>query len=539
MKGAAKQLSARPSLGLKALARGLLVVIPLGLSTSALAATTLTVVPQSPLRSLDPVITTAHIIRNYGYMVYDTLLSYDSKGKIQPQMLEKWEVSDDGKTYTFVLRDGLKWHDGTPVTSADCLASITRWASLDKAGQVMASLTTSMEAVDDKTFKMSFSMPTDLVLRGLAKKSTSPAFMMPERVAKTPGSKAITESIGSGPFKFVRDKYVPGVSAEFAKNEDYVPRKEPADGLAGGHVVKVDKVVWRSMPDSFTAINALKNGEVDYIERVDYDLLPLLEKDKNINVIPNELQGGQALMRMNHIQPPFNDKLTRQAALAAIGQAQIMKVDIGDKRYYRLCGAIFGCGEPLESSEGVDAVINADPEKAKQLLKESSYKGEKVVIMQPTDYPTGGGSYTPVIAQQLRDVGFNVELQAMDWQSELVRRTSRKPVEDGGWSILTTNAGMADLTTPLAHFAVATNGDKAWFGWPSNKEIEDLRYKFTTSGDFTEQKALAAQIQKLEIENVIFVPLGQWTNVGAAGNSVKGILKTPAAVYWNIEKVGG
>ncbi len=521
------------------LARGLLVALPLSLALAvpAQAETTLTIVPQSPLRSLDPVITTAHVIRNYGYMVYDTLLSHDAKGDIRPQMVEKWDVSDDGKTYTFTLRDGLKWHDGNPVTSADCVASIKRWASIDKLGQIMNDMLTSMDVVDAKTFKMSFNTDTDLVLWALAKKSTSPAFMMPERIARTPGDKAITESIGSGPFKFVKDKYVPGVSAMFVKNEAYVPRNEPPDGLAGGHVVKVDKVIWQSMPDSFTAINALKNNEVDYIERVDYDLLPLLEKDKNINVVPNELQGGQALMRMNQILPPFNDKLARQAALAAIDQKAIMEVDIGDSRYYRLCGALFGCGEKFDSSVDVDKVIKADPAKAKELLKESGYKGEKVVIMQPTDYPTGGGSYTPVIAQQLRDAGFNAELQAMDWQSVLVRRTSRKPVEDGGWSILTTNAGMADLTTPLTHFAVAANGDKAWFGWPENKEIEELRHQFATTADPGKQQALVDQIQKLEIENVVFVPLGQWTNVGAARKSVTGLLKTPAAVYWNVEKV--
>lgn len=196
-------------------------------------AQTVTAVMHAALRSLDPVITTGYIVRNHGYMVYDTLFSLDGDNKIQPQMLESWKASDDGKTYTFILREGLKWHDGKPVTSADCIASIKRWASQDKMGQMMASMMSGMEAVDDRTFVMRFSEATDLAVRALAKPSAIPAFMMPERVANTPPSQAIKETIGSGPFRFVTEEYKPGVQVVYVKNTDYVPRKEPASGLAG------------------------------------------------------------------------------------------------------------------------------------------------------------------------------------------------------------------------------------------------------------------------------------------------------------------
>ncbi|MFT3688976.1 ABC transporter substrate-binding protein [Paenirhodobacter sp.] len=226
---------------------------------SVQAETTVTAVMHAPLRAVDPVISTAYILRNYGYMVYDTLLARDSAGKPQPQMAS-WTVSDDGKSYTLTLRDGLKWHDGSDVTAEDCVASLKRWSQVDKTGQVMASLLDSYEVKDAKTFVMTFKEPTGIALVALSKPSGLAPFMMQKTVAETPVSQPITTTIGSGPFKFVDADYKPGVSASFVKNTDYVPRSEPADGLAGGKVVKVDKVVWTTMPDSMTAVNAMLLG---------------------------------------------------------------------------------------------------------------------------------------------------------------------------------------------------------------------------------------------------------------------------------------
>lgn len=521
------------------LAAGLLVAMPLslGLPAMAQAETTITAVMQAPLRSLDPVITTAYVIRNYGYMIYDTLLSVDAKGEIKPQMLDKWQVSPDGKTYTFTLRDGLKWHDGKPVTSADCIASIERWSTQDKMGQIMKGLTTSVDKIDDKSFSMTFSTATNIVLRALSKPSSLAAFMMPERVAKTSPAEPITEAIGSGPFKFVMDQYKPGVNALFVKNADYVPRAEPPSGMAGGRVVKVDKVRWVAMPDAMTGINAIKNGEIDFIEQAPYDLLPLLEQDDQVNLIVSKLQGGQPIMRLNHLLPPFSNKLVRQAAMAAIDQKQIMQADIGNPKYYRTCAALFGCDTKYASTVGADDLIKADPEKSKALLKEAGYDGTPIVIMHPTDFANAGGSFVPVIAQELRQGGFKVDVQAMDWQTVVTRRASQKPVADGGWNIFTTYLSLADISDPLSNYSVAANGKGAWFGWPDVPKIEELRQNFATTDKDDELKALATEVQKLAMDNVVVVPLGEFSVVAAARKSLKGILDAPVPVFWNVEKV--
>src|SRR6476660_7383716 len=202
------------------------VALSAALTSQAFAAgKTITAVMHSDLRVTDPILTTAYITRDHGYMVYDTLLATDSNFKIQPQMAD-WKVSDDKLTYTFTLRDGLKWHDGAPVTAEDCVASLQRWGKNDGMGQKLMDFTASLEATDDKTITLKLKEPYGLVLESIGKPSSLVPFMMPKRMAETPAGQQIKEQIGSGPFQFVQAEFQPGVKAVYVKNPDYVPRTE-------------------------------------------------------------------------------------------------------------------------------------------------------------------------------------------------------------------------------------------------------------------------------------------------------------------------
>src|SRR4051812_8718560 len=252
-------------------------------SQAVAAGKTITAVMHSDLRVIDPGLTTAYITRDHGYMVYDTLLATDSSFKIQPQMAE-WKISDDKLTYTFTLRDGLKWHDGTPVTAEDCVASLKRWGKNDNMGQKLMDFTASIEPIDAKSFALKLKEPYGLVLESIGKPSSYTPFMMPKRMAETPAGQQMKEQIGSGPFKFVTAEFQPGVKSVYEKNADYVPRKEPASWTAGGKVVKVDRVEWITMPDAQTAVNSLQSGDIDFIENPSFDLMPLLTANKDIKV---------------------------------------------------------------------------------------------------------------------------------------------------------------------------------------------------------------------------------------------------------------
>ena len=191
-------------------------------------------------------------------------------------------MSDDKLTWTFTLRDGLEFHDGQPVTSDDVVPSLKRWAVRDSLGQILWTKVAELKALDPKTFQLVLKEPTGIVLQALSKPSGNP-FIMPKRVAETPTSEQIKEFVGSGPFIFKRDEWKPGDKTVYVKNPKYKPRAEPAGGLAGGKVAKVDRVEWLAMPDQQTAVNALAAGEIDIIEAPQHDLYPILKKDRNIS----------------------------------------------------------------------------------------------------------------------------------------------------------------------------------------------------------------------------------------------------------------
>lgn len=513
-----------------AVAATLVCVAPVG-------AQTVTAMLHSSLRVLDPIITTAYMSRNHGYMVFDTLLATDAKNNIQPQMAEKWTVSADGKTYTFTLRPGLKWHDGPPVKAEDCIPSIKRWAEQDKMGQILLSMIADMKVVDDKTFQIILKEPTNLVLRALSKPSGTTPFMMPKRIAETPSSQAIKEQIGSGPFKWVAAEFQPGLRAVYEKNKDYVPRSEPASFTAGGKVVNVERVVWVGMPDQMTAVNALMNGEIDYIEQVPYDLLPMVEGNKDIKVEIIDKVGYQTMYRMNHLYPPFDNKLIRQAAMYAVGQEDVMRALVGNPKYYKTCPALFGCGMPYESSYGKDMVVPSNINKAKELLKQAGYNGTPVLIMHPTDVQ-GLAAQPVVIAQALRKAGFTVNLQAMDWQTVVTRRAVSEPPAKGGWNLFSTNWSLLDIQDPLRAPPIATNGKKAWFGWPDIPKVEELRQKFARVSNPTELKSLADEIQRISTDEGVAPPLGQYYNVAAYRASLTGVPIEPIPFFWGVKKTG-
>jgi peptide/nickel transport system substrate-binding protein len=418
----------------------------LALST-AHAETVLRVVPHADLKNLDPIWTTAYITRNHGYMVYDTLFAVDGNLKVQPQMVDTWSLSADKLVYTFKLRNGLKWHDGAPVKAEDCIASIRRWGKRDGMGQKLMDFTKSMDVVDDKTFTLTLKEPYGLVLDSLGKISSNTPFMMPKRLAETDAFKQVDEVIGSGPFKFVKDEWVPGSKVVYVKNTDYVPRSEPASSAAGGKVVKVDRVEWVYIPDPATTMNALINGEVDLWETPAVDMVPLLKKNPAVVTEVIDPLGTQGWLRPNHLHPPFNNPKARQALVWAVNQTEYLQAIVGDPSLYKVCGAYFICGSPNESQVGVEPLLKQDKAKAKALLAEAGYKGEKIVLMQPTDIPVLNNA-SLVTAQLLRDIGMTVDVQAMDWSTLTSRRAEKKPPSEGGWNIFHTYATGADAQSP-------------------------------------------------------------------------------------------
>jgi peptide/nickel transport system substrate-binding protein len=506
----------------------------LALLPAIASAQTLKVVMHSDVKIIDPFWTTAYIARNHGYMVYDTLLAVDDKLAIKPQMVDRWTVSDDKLVYTFTLRDGLKFHDGQPVTSEDCIASLNRWAPKDAMGQKLMSFVKELKAVDDKAFTLTLKEPYGLVLESLGKPSSAVPFVTPKRIAETPGNVQISEAIGSGPFVFRKDLWRPGERAIYDKFKDYKPRPEAPSGLSGGKVVYLDRVEWINITDPQTIINALINGEIDMIEQPVIELLPLLEGDKNVKVVDLNPLGSQIDFRFNTLHRPFDNPRIRQAVFYALNQKDFLVAGFTNPKFYKECKALFICGTPLATDKGFEDKLNSDFAKSKAILKEEGYDGTPIVLLYATD--TNTGRLTPIVKALLERGGFTVDMQATDWQTVVARRTRKEPPSAGGWHGFLTTWVSADMLDPIMTAFIGANCEKAAIGWPCDAKLEELRDAFARTTDDAKRKELATAIQVRMSEYPTHVQLGQFNVPAVLRTTVTGNLEAPAPAFWNVKK---
>jgi len=527
MKTTLKRLAAASAIALIAGLTG-------GVGTADAQQKVLRFIPHSNLPAIDPVATTGYVVRNHGYLVYDTLFATDENFKIQPQMVDKWTTSADGLRWEFTLRDGMKFHDGTPVKGADAAASIRRWSARDSFGQTLAASVDSYEVVNDLTFAIKLKSPFPLMIDALGKLSSQVPFIMPERIANTDPATPITDATGSGPFRFVRDQWVPGQRAVYERFADYKPRSEAPSWAAGGKVVKVDRVEWRIIPDAAVASAALTQGEVDWWEQPIFDLLPQLARNRDIEIKNIDPVGSIMMARFNHLHPPFDNPAVRRAVMMAVNQEEYLQAVVGNKEYYKACKSFFSCGTPLASDVGIEgAAGNLD--RAKALLAASGYKGEKVIIISPTDIPTNH-TQSLVTEDLLKRLGMNVELVATDWGSVLARRANRNAPEQGGWSMFHTWWVGPDLVNPALHAPLRGNGASAWPGWPTDTRIEELRNAWLAAPTPAAQVEVAKQIQARAYEQAPYVTTGMFQQPTAYRKNVSGVLISPVPFFWNVDK---
>ena len=433
-------------------------------------------VPQANLSSLDAVAGTQYVVRNAAFLIWDTLYGVDSQLTPKPQMCEGHTVDAALKTWTFKLRPGLKFHDGEKVTSKDVVASLNRWMVRDTMGQIIKTRLDALEALDDLTFRFRLNQPFAKMLFALGKNNAPVAFIMPERIANTDPFKLISEYVGSGPMRFRQDQWVPGAEAVFERFADYSVRPEPGDWLAGGKKMYFDRIEWKIMPDAATAGAALQSGEVDWWETPIADLVPLLKKNKNISVDIADPFGNIGALRMNHLQPPFNDVRARRAMALLVDQKDYLSAAFTtDATWWRECFAWLGCGTENGSEVGSEPYRKPNPAEAKRLLAEAGYKGEKIVILTTQEIPLIDG-LAQVTADKLRAIGVNVDVQASDWGTLVVRRAKKDPVEKGGWSIFQSGGDIATLAQPATNILIDARCDQNnYVGWPCSDRLETLR----------------------------------------------------------------
>ncbi|UFN50261.1 ABC transporter substrate-binding protein [Roseomonas sp. OT10] len=479
-------------------------------------------VPQADLAVLDPVFTTAAVTTCHANMVFDSLYGLDTAFRPQPQMVEGHTVEDDGLTWTMTLREGLRFHDGEPVRAKDAVASVRRWGARDMYGQEVIARSHEIAALDDRRLRFRLRQPFPNLPAALGKNGASICVVMPERLAATEPTKQVTEMVGSGPYRFLAEERMAGARAAYARFEGYLPRPGGApDRLAGPKVAHFDRVEWSIIPDQATAAAALMAGEVDWLETTSNDLQPMLKRHRALTVrLCEDLFG--CILRFNWLQPPFDKPAIRRALLGAISQEDFMSAAYGtDPAAWEIGVGFFTSDSPMASKAALEPLTGKrDLAKVRRDLAAAGYAGEKVVVLQADDYATLKG-LAEVAGHTLREVGMNVEVQSGDWGTVSQRRGNKGPLDKGGWSVFVTS--LSNTIDPGGHLGLRANGARAWFGWPDSPALESLRQDWIAAPDTAAQKRICEAMQIQAMQDVPYVPLGEYRTLTAYKNDLTGM----------------
>ena len=490
---------------------------------------TLRLIPHAPRADLDPISHADYVVRNAAVLVWDTLYGTDRALKPQRQMVEAEEVSAQGRTWTFRLRTGLKFHDGEPVRAKDAVVSINRWAARDPTGAIVKSIENELAAVDDRTFRWRLKIPFPRLLLALGKASPPCCFVMPERIATTDAFQDLDDHVGSGPMRFVAADWEPGRHAAFEKFAEYVPREEPASWLAGGKRIAVDRIEWIMLSDPAAAAAAIASGEADWWELVPPSQATALRATRNVRVEISDPLGSIGLLVTNHLVAPFKDVRARRAVLTALSQQEFMRAYVGDDSLWRPLAGFFTPGTSLYNEEGGEAL--AGPRRldaAKALLKESGYAGAPVTLMVAQDIASSE-AWGTVAADLLTRLGMTVDYVATN-RSDLAARLAQ-----GAWHIYPTAVAGADCVDPT-NPSIRANGEVAANGWPDIPEIEEELANWFDPDNTEEELAIARRLNKAALDQVVAAPLGFFLSHQAWRNTVSGITQGPVPFFWDVTK---
>ena len=489
---------------------------------------TLQWVPQASLRTLDPVWTTAAMTHNTARQMYDAVFAWDSALQSQPQLVEEWSMTDDAKSYTFTIREGMTFHDDDTVTTDDVLASIARYEQRQPIGISIRQLgDPSYSKVDDVTFQMNMGKTFGLVPFFWGTWGT--VYVFKEEVANATLPDVAVEAeqtVGSGPFKFV--SWEPGNRLVMERYDSYISRTDAKDGAAGSKEAYLDRIVMAEVPDQATRVAALLTQQADFSEGIAGDLLPTLEGSPvQVDTIS---PWAAPWLVFNHLHPPFNDQRARLAVQAVVNREEYMRAGYGPEFLWETCPALFMCGGPLASEAGSD-IYYAEPnvELGMQLWQEYVNEtgfDDPVIVLAATDYPDFFASGL-ITKRNLESIGAQVEMPSMDWAAVVARRAEKSLPAEGGWNIFHTWGGTFDPVT-----AVGLSGN--WFGWPQNEKIQGLIEEFPLASTLEEQQRIADEIQQENYENPNYLTMGQFNFLVARQEYVKGYEPHRLLHFWGV-----
>ena len=477
--------------------------------------------------TLDFVFSTTVVTRQVGIHVFEGLVTFDDRYQVIPQLAESWKASEDGKTYTFQLRKGVKFHTGREMKATDVKASIERFLAVSPRSKDLKTVK-EVVATGDYSLDVKLSEPTGAFLAVLGMPIPSVAIMPAEAIRDASGKFIaggkldVKQLIGTGPYRVA--EWIPDRHVRLVRFADYVrDRSRPAMGLGGDRIAYLDEIRFIPVPEKSARVSGLEAGEYDFIDGVSFTAYNRLKETPGI-LLEVLRPDSWTMFGFNASRPPFSDVRARQAVLAALNQDEIMATVVGLKEFYRLDPGLFFQEQFWHSSEAAELYNQKNPDKAKKLLAEAGYKGQEITIITNSDYDQMLKAAT-VVQSQLKAIGMNVKMQVYDWPGMLaVRKDLSK------WDLAYTGISLRFDPTGLDFMLYSS---ATWMGY-KNPHMDKLLEQGAREGDPKKRYEVYRELQRLVYTDVPIVKHGDMFSLHAHRAAVKGYAAWYSTRFWNV-----
>ncbi|WP_262174149.1 ABC transporter substrate-binding protein [Saccharococcus sp. Marseille-Q5394] len=471
--------------------------------------------------TLDVHLTTSSDAIDVSLNIYETLVAQNSKQQAEPVLAETVEKSDDGLTYTFKLREGIKFHNGKEMTADDVVASMNRWVEKSSRAKLLLAGST-FEKEDDYTVVLKLENAVTDVLDVMAGRGQFPA-IMPAEVLASAGADGVSEYIGTGPFKFTdwkQDRFI-----HLTKFDDYSPAEGEPDGLVGSKTVYVDDVEFHIVTDSSTRMAGVQTGEYDIALNMPFDSYEQLVNTSNLQTFSPFDKGAISLVYNKKSGIMTNPDL-RKAINAGIDSHSVMLAAVGNEKLFKLSPNFMSPENADWATDAGKEVYNlGDVEKAKQLLKEAGYNNEEVILYATGDYDHHYNSAV-VLKEQLSKMGVNAKLEIYDWPTLLDKRNNPE-----NWDLMV--AGISYVTTPSQLLAV--NPD--WPGWTNDEKISTALDEIRVAATKEEAKEQWSDLQSYMLNDYVpHTQFGHYASVISATDKLEDLKIFNTALLWEVKK---
>jgi peptide/nickel transport system substrate-binding protein len=452
--------------------------------------------------------------------MFEFLFTWNDDFEVHPELVDDWEVSDDGLTNTLHLRQGVPFHNGDELTADDVNASIDRWANVLGVGfgQELMGKTDEIEVVDDHTLEFHMNEPFGTFAVALARQSNSCA-IYPQEMVEEAGSDSLPEYIGTGPYKFV--EHSPDQHILVERFEDFVSRDEEPNGYGGGKMAYADSIRFIPVPDEASRVAGIQAGDYDFLESISADQFETLEDDPNV-VAELGPPDSNDLVLFNLDEGIMTDISMRRAVQATVDCEEILIAAHGDG-FFRLDPGHMWQETIWHTTAGEELYNMADPDLGEEYLEEAGYDGDPVRIITTQEYMDM--YYTAVVLeQQLQDIGINAEVEVFDWATLLDTRN-----DTSAWDIAIT--GFAFRVDP----AQLHSNNCDWGGRWCTEEKEELVAQMLSEVEMDDRVALWEQIQQLAYDEAAFLKIGEENALLAYSPRLNDVTLTQLIpAFWNV-----